>query len=82
MQATLTFNLPEEEPEYTMAVRGKEFYFALLQVRDNLRALVKYPEAARMSSDEQSLDQHTLDVVESMFWNVLTEHTITLDEIP
>ena len=44
MKATLTFNLPEEEHEYTNAVEGAKMRSILWDVDQWLRAKMKYEE--------------------------------------
>ena len=42
MTATLTFNLPEDQNEFTMATRGQDFYSVLVELDDTMRDRLKY----------------------------------------
>lgn len=44
MKATLEFNLPEEQAEFEHAVRGREFYCALDDIKQAIRSALKYSD--------------------------------------
>lgn len=44
VKAILSFRLPLEEREHSMALRGSEFFSALRAVADHLRSRMKYGE--------------------------------------
>lgn len=43
MKSTLEFDLPEEEKEFMLAVRGKDVMLVLYQLDQHLREKIKYP---------------------------------------
>lgn len=42
MKATLTFNLPEEEPEHSYALAGLDALLAIDELRDEIRSFLKH----------------------------------------
>ena len=42
MKATLTFNLPEDNDEFTLAQRGREYYSYLWDLDQDLRSWLKH----------------------------------------
>lgn len=51
-KATLSFNLPEEESEHNIAVRGGDFYCALWDILNIIRAVDKYDKKLEEAIDE------------------------------
>jgi hypothetical protein len=43
MKSILEFNLPEEQEEFMLAVRGKDIMLVLYQLDQHLREKIKYP---------------------------------------
>ena len=52
MKATLTFDLPEDRVEHAHAVHGRRFLSALQEIRETIRAKVKYAETGPVSWEE------------------------------
>ena len=72
MKATLKFNLPEDEFEFNNAVKSMKMYFALTEIKEELRAIWKYEE----------LKENQFEMVERIrekFFEILTENEINLD---
>jgi len=67
MQATLTFNIPEDEFEFEIARKGGNYIAALSEYREYLRSLHKYSEHETVSIE---------DIYEK-FFEVLSENNIT-----
>jgi hypothetical protein len=73
MKAKLTFNLPEDQAEFDLAVQGSKMYVALWDISQELRTLWKYEE----------LKQEEWDMVERIrnkFFEILDENQIKLDK--
>jgi len=73
MKAKLTFNLPEDQAEFDLAVQGSKMYVALWDISQELRTLWKYEE----------LKQEEWDMVERIrnkFYEILDENQIKLDK--
>lgn len=72
MEATLKFNLPDDEFEFNCAVKSTKMYFALTEIKDELRAIWKYEE----------LKENQFEMVERIrekFFEILQENEINLD---
>jgi hypothetical protein len=65
-KATLVFNLPEEQSEYTQANRAGDMSAAIYEFSNILRAKAKYQEKRLQSWDE----------VKDMWWNVLNDYNL------
>ena len=73
MKATLKYNLPEDEFEFNCAVKSTKMYFALTEIKEELRAIWKYEE----------LKENQFEMVERIrekFFEILTENEINLDK--
>jgi len=44
MKATLTFNLPDDQHEFDLAVHGSDFYSILFDLNNEMRSICKYEE--------------------------------------
>ena len=72
MKATLKYNLPEDEFEFNCAVKSTKMYFALTEIKEELRTIWKYEE----------LKENQFEMVERIrekFFEILTENEINLD---
>ena len=72
MKATLKYNLPEDEFEFNNAVKSMKMYFALTEIKEELRAIWKYEE----------LKENQFEMVERIrekFFEILLENEINLD---
>ena len=72
MKATLKYNLPEDEFEFNCAVKSTKMYFALTEIKDELRAIWKY----------EDLKENQFEMVERIrekFFEILNENEINLD---
>jgi hypothetical protein len=45
MKAILEFNLPEEQPEFDLAVNGNKWSFVAWKIDQELRSKIKYSES-------------------------------------
>jgi hypothetical protein len=50
---TMEFNCPEQESNARMAMDGARWYFAFMEVRENIRRQCKYAEEEKLFSDEE-----------------------------
>ena len=72
MKATIEYNLPDDEFEFNCAVKSTKMYFALTEIKDELRAIWKYEE----------LKENQFEMVERIrekFFEILLENEINLD---
>lgn len=72
MKATLKYNLPDDEFEFNCAVKSMKMYFALTEIKEELRAIWKYEE----------LKENQFEMVERIrekFFEILLENEINLD---
>jgi len=66
---TLTYFLPEDKNEFEMAYHGIDYYCALSDIMDRMRALRKYKE---------SKDHPTMETLEQEFWTILNARGIEI----
>ena len=72
MEATLKFNLPDDQFEFECAVKSTKMYFTLTEIKEELRAIWKYEE----------LKENQFEMVERIrekFFEILQENEINLD---
>jgi len=72
MKATLKYNLPDDQFEFDSAVKSMKMFFALTEIKDELRSIWKYEE----------LKENQFEMVERIrekFFEILTENEINLD---
>jgi hypothetical protein len=72
MKAIIEYNLPEDEFEFNCAVKSTKMYFALTEIKEELRAIWKYEE----------LKENQFEMVERIrekFFETLLENEINLD---
>jgi hypothetical protein len=72
MKTTLKYNLPDDDFEFNCAVKSTKMYFALTEIKDELRRIWKYEE----------LKENQFEMVERIrekFFEILTENEINLD---
>lgn len=72
MKATIEYNLPDDQFEFNCAVKSTKMYFALTEIKEELRAIWKYEE----------LKENQFEMVERLrekFFEILTENEINLD---
>jgi hypothetical protein len=72
MKATLKYNLPDDQFEFESAVKSTKMFFALTEIKDELRRIWKYEE----------LKENQFEMVERIrekFFEILTENEINLD---
>ena len=73
MKATLKYNLPDDQFEFESAVKSTKMFFALTEIKDELRRIWKYEE----------LKENQFEMVERIrekFFEILTENEINLDK--
>lgn len=73
MEAKLTFNLPEDQHEFDLAIQGSKMYLALWDISQELRTLWKYEE---LSEEEWKMVERIRD----KFYEILDENQIKLDK--
>jgi len=73
MKAKLTFNLPEDQNEFDLAIQGSKMYLALWDISQELRTLWKYEE---LSEEEWKMVERIRD----KFYEILDENQIKLDK--
>lgn len=72
MKATIEYNLPDDQFEFDSAVKSTKMFFALTEIKDELRRIWKYEE----------LKENQFEMVERIrekFFEILTENEINLD---
>jgi hypothetical protein len=72
MKVKLEYNLPDDQFEFECAVKSTKMFFALTELKDELRSIWKYEE----------LKQNQFEMVERIrekFFEILTENEINLD---
>jgi len=72
MKATLKYNLPDDQFEFDSAVKSMKMFFALTEIKDELRSIWKYEE----------LKENQFAMVERIrekFFEILQENEINLD---
>ena len=72
MKATLKFNLPEDDFEFNCAVKSTKMYFALTEIKDELRTILKHGE---LRDDQYKF----LDKMNERFHEILSDNEINLD---
>ena len=72
MKATLKYNLPEDEFEFNCAVKSMKMYFALTEIKDELRAILKHGE---LRDDQYKF----IDKMNERFYEILSDNEINLD---
>jgi|GWRWMinimDraft_15_1066023.scaffolds.fasta_scaffold152545_2 hypothetical protein len=73
MKATLKYNLPDDQFEFDSAVKSMKMFFALTEIKDELRSIWKYEE----------LKENQFEMVERIrekFFEILQENEINLDK--
>jgi len=72
MKATLKYNLPDDQFEFDSAVKSMKMFFALTEIKDELRSIWKYEE----------LKENQFEMVERIrekYFEILQENEINLD---
>lgn len=73
MKARLTFNLPDDQHEFDLAVQSGKMYSALWDISQELRTLWKHEE---LSEEEWKMVERIRD----KFYEILGDNQITLDK--
>ena len=73
MKAKLTFNLPDDQHEFDLAIQGGKMYSALWDISKELRTLWKYEE---LSEEEWNMVERIRD----KFYEILGDHQINLNK--
>lgn len=76
MTATLTFNLPEEEPEHSYAVAGLDALLAIDELRSEIRSFLKhecgqFKQWKNYDGTECTADYETLERVAEVLANIV-----------
>jgi hypothetical protein len=72
MKVKLEYNLPDDQFEFESAVKSTKMFFALTEIKDELRSIWKYEE----------LKENQFEMVERImekFFEILQENEINLD---
>jgi hypothetical protein len=72
MKVKLEYNLPDDQFEFDSAVKSMKMFFALTEIKDELRSIWKYEE----------LKENQFEMVERIrekFFEILQENEINLD---
>lgn len=73
MEATLKFNLPEEQEEFEIAVNGVDYHSFIFDFNNFLRGELKY------KSDDKGEDYiKALEMVKKAYTDMLIDYKITL----
>ncbi len=72
MKATLKYNLPDDEFEFNCAMKSTKMYFALTEIKDELRAILKHGE---LRDDQYKF----IEEIQEKFHEILTDNEINLD---
>jgi hypothetical protein len=72
MKATIEYNLPEDQFEFDCAIKSTKMYFALNEIKAELRAIWKYEE---LKDNEFEL----IERVREKFLEILNDNEINLD---
>jgi hypothetical protein len=72
MKATIEYNLPDDQFEFDNAVKSMKMWYALTEIKDELRRIYKY----------EDLKENEFEMVERIrekFFEILQENEINLD---
>jgi hypothetical protein len=72
MKAKLEYNLPEDEFEFNCAVKSTKMYFALTEIKDEIRSFIKYQE---LKENQYEI----IDKLRDRFHEILSDNEINLD---
>jgi hypothetical protein len=72
MKAKLEYNLPDDEFEFNCAVKSTKMYFALTEIKDEIRSFIKYQE---LKENQYEI----IDKLRDRFHEILTDNEINLD---
>lgn len=70
MLVTFSFNVPEEDEEYSITAAAQRMHSFISEYADYLRNQQKYPDP------DLNLDQRTIEVLRDIFWETINEHGI------
>jgi hypothetical protein len=72
MKATIEYNLPDDQFEFDNAVKSNKMWYALTEIKDELRTIRKY----------EDLKENQFEMVERIrenFHEILSDNEINLD---
>ena len=72
MKAKLKYNLPDNDFEFNCAVKSTKMFFALTEIKEELRAILKHGE---LRDDQYKF----IDKMNERFHEILTDNEINLD---
>jgi len=72
MKAKLEYNLPDDEFEFNCAVKSTKMYFALTEIKDEIRSFIKYQE---LKENQYEI----IDKLRDRFHEILSDNEINLD---
>lgn len=72
MKATLKYNLPDDQFEFDCASKSTKMYFALTEIKEELRSFIKY----------KTLKENQYEIIDEFnekFHEILADNEINLD---
>jgi len=72
MKAKLQYNLPDDQFEFDCAVKSMKMYFALTEIKEEIRSFIKY----------KSLKENQYEIIQEFsekFHEILNDNEINLD---
>lgn len=70
--ATLTYNLPEEQEDFTLATKGMDMFMVLQDLHEYLRRKLKYEQEYKSGIEEiEDIQQHV--------FNLMAERNVSMD---
>ena len=72
MEAKLKYNLPDDDFEFNCAVKSTKMFFALTEIKEELRAILKHGE---LRDDQYKF----LDKMNERLHEILSDNEINLD---
>jgi len=73
MEATLKFNLPEDDFEYKLCNQASDMWSALMEFKEYMRDELKYNDNLIQSEFER------LEVIQTKFFEIINNNNIKLD---
>ena len=72
MKARLKYNLPDDDFEFNCALKSTKMYFALIEIKDELRDILKYEELKKNQYE-------IIDKFNDKFNEILIDNEINLE---
>jgi hypothetical protein len=72
MKVKLEYNLPDDQFEFECAVKSNKMFFALTEIKDEIRSFIKYQE---LKENQYEI----IDKLRDRFHEILSDNEINLD---